>query len=355
MRRGGAGFKKDIVFGVGCYLCQTSKPAICNMQNLSQILAIYQDYQSRHPFVYQPEELYQPIDYLLHLGGKGIRPQLVLLGCFMFQEDVTPALPAAYAVEIFHNFTLMHDDIMDAAPLRRGKPTVHETFGVNSAILSGDVMLIYAYDYLAKVDRAALLPNLLRSFNKTAIEVCEGQQLDINFEKRMDVSLSEYLKMIELKTAALLGGALELGALIGGASSAQAAMLAQFGRKMGIAFQIQDDLLDVYGDPQKFGKKPGGDILQKKKTFLFLQALEAADATDKRALIHLYDNPLPDEKQQIAAVIDFFERVGVKDKILERQRSLISEAEKHLQNLQAPANKMRLLLEWAHGIVNREV
>ncbi|MCX2492266.1 polyprenyl synthetase family protein [Pedobacter sp. PF22-3] len=230
-----------------------------------------------------PKQLYDPISYIINLGGKRVRPLLVLMATELFGKDANESVHAAMAIEIFHNFTLVHDDIMDNAPLRRGQATVHEKWSTNVAILSGDVMMVEANKNLAKVN-PALLKDALDTFNATAQGVCEGQQLDMEFEKRDDVSIEEYINMIRLKTAVLLGGALKLGAIIASASAKDADLIEQFGENIGIAFQLHDDILDVYADPEKFGKQVGGDIIANKKTFLLLKALELAEGDNKTAL-----------------------------------------------------------------------
>ncbi|SDF64863.1 geranylgeranyl diphosphate synthase, type II [Pedobacter terrae] len=230
-----------------------------------------------------PKQLYDPISYIINLGGKRVRPLLVLMATELFGTDANESVHAAMAIEIFHNFTLVHDDIMDNAPLRRGQATVHEKWSTNVAILSGDVMMVEANKNLAKVN-PVFLKDTLDTFNATAQGVCEGQQLDMEFESRDDVSIEEYINMIRLKTAVLLGGALKLGAIIAGASARDADLIEQFGENIGIAFQLHDDILDVYADPEKFGKQVGGDIIANKKTFLLLKALELAEGDAETAL-----------------------------------------------------------------------
>ena len=225
------------------------------------------------PFAVTPPTLYDPCRYILQNGGKRIRPVLCLMASELFGEISEDAWHGAFGIELFHNFTLIHDDIMDKAPLRRGKPTVHEKYGESTALLSGDVMLVMAYDYLGRIDAAHLKP-VLDLFNKTAREVCEGQQLDMDFEKEAMVGLDRYIQMIELKTSVLLAASLQMGAILGGASEGNQHKLYEFGRNLGIAFQVQDDYLDAFGDPAKFGKQVGGDILSDKKTFLMIKALE---------------------------------------------------------------------------------
>ncbi len=272
---------------------------------------------------------------MMSLGGKRLRPALALLAADLFSGNPDPALPAAWAVEVFHNFTLMHDDIMDAAPLRRGKQTVHTKWNVNTGILSGDVMLIFAYQLLAEVPNPALALALIRTFNRVATEVCEGQQMDMNFEQRDDVTLSEYLRMIELKTAVLLGGALEMGALCAGANADDVGHLYEFGRLAGVAFQIQDDLLDTYGDPEKFGKQVGGDILQNKKTYLVLKALEVAPEADCAELLRRMQTNSDNPEEKVAAVRALFDRNQVPALVEAEKLRFEAEAFIHLDAVSA--------------------
>ena len=324
------------------------------MHALASLHTKISDYAAAHPFPATPRELYEPCDYMLLLGGKRLRPALVLLSCALFQDDVDRALPAAWAVELFHNFTLMHDDIMDAAPLRRGQPTVHTKWNTTTGILSGDVMLIHAYAHLARLgDTGTALSALIRTFNRVAIEVCEGQQLDVNFESRADVSLPEYLHMIELKTAVLLGGALEMGALCAGAAPADAEHLYAFGRLAGIAFQIQDDLLDTYGDPAKFGKQVGGDILQNKKTFLVLKTLEVAPAADRQEL-HLWMQSAAESPGKVAAVRALFDRNGIPALAAAAKQQFQQEAFAHLDAVSAPEARKSTLRGVVEDLLVRE-
>ncbi|WP_442985448.1 polyprenyl synthetase family protein [Saprospira sp. CCB-QB6] len=285
------------------------------MQAFQRLQNAYRAYAAQEQFGQgQPQELYQPLDYILSLGGKQMRPILLLMAAELYLgQDIEAALPAAYAIELFHNFSLMHDDIMDQADLRRGKATVHKKFDTNTAILSGDVMLVYSYKYLAQ-SAAGNLPALLDCYNETAIGVCEGQQMDMNFEQMQSVALESYIKMIELKTSVLLYGAMKMGALIGQAPAEEAELLGEFGRNMGIAFQLQDDYLDSFGDAATFGKRIGGDILQNKKTVLYIKALELAEEADKQQLLALYQQACPNEKEEekIETVKAIFERSGAK-------------------------------------------
>lgn len=252
-----------------------------------------------------PEGLYAPIDYLLALGGKRLRPVLALMSCEAFGKDVEEALPAAKAIEVFHNFTLMHDDIMDKASMRRGAQTVHEKWDVNTAILSGDAMLIQAYECLNNYD-ATQFSTLTKLLSKTALEVCEGQQYDVAFEQRTDVRIDEYLEMIRLKTAVLVGCSMQMGALVGGASKKDAELLYQFGEHLGIAFQLQDDFLDTFGDAATFGKRIGGDIAENKKTILVHLARQLGSATQIAALQDWFDKAPSNDTKKIAVVTQIF-------------------------------------------------
>ncbi|MDO8994563.1 MAG: polyprenyl synthetase family protein, partial [Daejeonella sp.] len=246
------------------------------MHSIEQLQNIINKAIAETKYTAKPAELYKPISYLMQLGGKRMRPVLVLVSTELFRGNVSKALDAAIGIELFHNFTLMHDDIMDKAPLRRGNPTVHVKWNESAAILSGDVMFVEAYKLMIRVDDS-ILRKVLDIFSDTASGVCQGQQADMNFEKRDQVSLKEYIEMIRLKTAVLLAGSMQIGALIGGAEKEQADLLYEFGENLGLAFQLQDDILDVYGDPEKFGKQVGGDILADKKTFLLIKARELAN------------------------------------------------------------------------------
>jgi len=257
-----------------------------------------------------PARLYDPIRYIMRFGGKRIRPVLLLLSSGLFNKDITIAIEAALAIETFHNFTLVHDDIMDNAPLRRGKDTVHIKWGVNNAILSGDVMMVEANKHLTNLD-TAILKDALQCFNTTAQGVCEGQQLDMEFEERADVSIEEYINMIRLKTAVLVGGSMKLGAIVGGASQHDAELLYQFGENFGIAFQLQDDILDVYGDPAKFGKQVGGDIISNKQTFLLLKLKEIATAADLSLLEEQLMNT--DYQIKISQVTGLYDKYHIRE------------------------------------------
>lgn len=276
-----------------------------------QSLEIINHHINQIQFNYKPASLFQPISYILSLGGKRVRPALVLMAYSLYKNDYEKALPAALAVEIFHNFTLLHDDLMDKATMRRGKPTVHIKWNDNLAILSGDAMLIEAYKEISKVS-PELLPKSLEIFSKIATEICCGQQLDMEFESRLDVSADEYLEMIKLKTAVLLGGALQLGALLGGASEKNIDMLYEFGTNIGLAFQLMDDILDVYGNSSTFGKRIGGDILCNKKTFMLISALR--DEREKENLCNWINKETFAEDEKIKAVTNIYNKLKIKEK-----------------------------------------
>lgn len=284
----------------------------------------------------EPYGLYEPIEYTLAAGGKRVRPQLAMIACELFGGTAEEIAPAAMALEVFHNFTLLHDDVMDHALVRRGRPTVHVKWNENTAILSGDQMLIEAYKLLSGVP-ADKLPTMLQLFNKMATEICEGQQYDVDFENQEHVAIEEYLKMIRLKTAVLLATALKMGSYIAGASSEQQDMLYQFGINIGLAFQIQDDILDVWGNPETFGKAIGGDISCNKKTFVALTAMQLADTNARTELEQWFSQTLTDNSEKITSVKALYEQVGTRIKCEEAVEQYTAQA-LHLLN-QLPQNQ----------------
>ncbi len=301
-------------------------------------------------FPASPATLYEPGDYFLQLGGKRIRPVMCLMGNELFDEILPDAYELATAIELFHNFTLVHDDIMDAAPLRRGMETVHKKYGDSVALLCGDVMMIRAYDYLNKI-QPLYLQRIMYLFNRTAREVCEGQQLDMDFEKRNDVQLDEYLHMISLKTSVLLAASLQMGAILGGASEGNCKHLYQFGLNLGIAFQIQDDYLDAFGDPEKFGKDVGGDIKQNKKTFLLLHALEVADAEQKVEIERLMaENPV----DKVPKMLAIFKACNVDVWANELKERYLQTALQHLEDIAVTKTRKAPLIELAAFLIQRE-
>ena len=283
-----------------------------NLKSIEELQDIISRAIEEVDFPLEPSELYKPIRYLLSIGGKHLRPVLVLMTADMYQFDLTKVLPQALGVELFHNFTLMHDDIMDEAPIRRGEITVHEKWNANVAILSGDVLFVKAYQLIVKTE-SRFLHKILGLFNKTAIEVCEGQQLDMNFETQVDVSMSSYLKMIRFKTAVLLACSLKIGAIVADASDEDQENLYHFGIHIGIAFQLMDDILDVYGDKKDFGKQVAGDILSNKKTCLYITAHEKANIEQRKVLDYYFSHQNFEPKQKVLEVIKVYNSIGVKE------------------------------------------
>ena len=302
----------------------------------------------------EPKNLYEPILYILSLGGKKIRPVLTLMAASLFSADYKKALPAAYAVEMFHNFTLVHDDIMDDAPLRRGKETVHEKWNINSGILSGDAMLILAYQYFENYP-PIVFQKLAQLFSKTAIEVCDGQQLDVDFETRNDVLIEEYIKMISLKTSVLIGAALKMGAIVSEASEKDADILYDFGLNLGIAFQLQDDYLDTYGNPETFGKQVGGDIIENKKTYLYLKALELASLEDKELLHKFYQSKLKENKEKIKLVKQIFDKYQIPFFIKDLINNYSQKAFSVLDNINISEEAKNGLLQFGKALMTRKV
>ncbi len=299
----------------------------------------------------EPKLLYEPVSYTLSNGGKRMRPLLVLMGCKVFSDDVSQAVHPAIGIEIFHNFTLLHDDIMDNAPIRRGKPSVHNKWNNNIAILSGDAMMILAYQELCKTD-SSVLSQVLEIFNKTALEVCEGQQLDMDFETSDNVSISDYVNMIRLKTAVVLAGGLKVGAIIGKTDAEQANLLYQFGLNTGIAFQLQDDILDVYGEVQKVGKQKGGDIISSKKTFLLLKALELADGEQAKGLRKWLNSDAETEK--VNAVTEIYNQLGIRKLAEERMWHYYNEGISNLNQVKGDDDWIEMLRSFSHNLMHRE-
>lgn len=322
------------------------------MHSISQLQALLHQAIADSQYPDHPKELYEPITYLMDLGGKRMRPVSVLMACNLFSDNIGTAIKPALAIEVFHNFTLMHDDIMDNAPLRRGKPTVHNRWNNNVAILSGDVMLVEAYKLIMQVD-PSILPEVLTIFSDTAVGVCEGQQIDMNFENLHHVHEADYLNMIRLKTAVLLAAALKIGSLIGGASKNDADLLYEFGINLGLAFQLHDDILDVYGDPEKFGKQVGGDILANKKTFLLIKALESAsDETQKNIRRWMEANDAPVEK--VAAMTAIYDQLRVKELAEARMAAYAAKALHCLDLVNADPARKAFLSAFASSLSTRE-
>jgi geranylgeranyl diphosphate synthase type II len=320
------------------------------MHSFNDLTADFAERFNVSHFPGEPVSLYEPGQYFLHLGGKRIRPVMCLMGNELFDTINPDAYHVATAIELFHNFTLIHDDIMDKAPLRRGMETVHNKYGENTALLSGDVMLIKAYDYLNKID-SRYLHKIINLFNKTAREVCEGQQLDMDYEKQENVSLDHYLKMVELKTSVLIAASLQLGAILGGAGEGNAKHLYEFGRNLGIAFQIQDDYLDAFGDPEKFGKQVGGDIVANKKTFLLIHAMEVATGSSAEELRHLLSGNEPEKVQKVLSI---FKDCGVDQWARQLKDKYVDTAHQHLEDIAVVSIRKKPLRELASFLVQRD-
>ena len=322
------------------------------MKSAKQIQECFESYLQGLDYSRQPDELYAPIRYVLSLGGKRIRPTFLIMAYNMYADDIESVFSTAAGMEIFHNFTLLHDDLMDRADMRRGKATVHKKWNDNTAILSGDGMLVLAYRYLAE-SSAPDLKKVLDLANETFTGIMEGQQYDMEFETRDDVREEEYIEMIRLKTSVLLAACVQMGAMLGGASEHDSELLYEFGEKIGLAFQLQDDLLDVYGDPAVFGKKIGGDILCNKKTYLYINAYRLADGKQKSELDRwaVYDGNDPDSK--IAGVRAIYDAVGVKALSEKLINSYFDEAMKKLDQVNLSADRKSLLREYAGSLLNR--
>ena len=322
------------------------------MKSAKQIQECFEGYLQGLDYSRRPDELYAPIRYVLSLGGKRIRPTFLIMAYNMYADDIERVFSTAAGMEIFHNFTLLHDDLMDRADMRRGKATVHKKWNDNTAILSGDGMLVLAYRYLAE-SSAPELKKVLDLANETFTGIMEGQQYDMEFETRDDVCEDEYIEMIRLKTSVLLAACVQMGAMLGGATPLDQKLLYEFGEKIGLAFQLQDDLLDVYGDPAVFGKKIGGDILCNKKTYLYINAYRLADGGQKSEMDRwaVYDGNDPDSK--IAGVRAIYDAVGVKALSEKLINSYFDEAMNKLDQVNLPADRKSLLREYAGSLLNR--
>lgn len=324
------------------------------MNTISNYKQIVENYIDAIEIEKNPKELYEPIRYILSLGGKQLRPVLTLFSAEIFGSDSSKAIHAAAAIELFHNFSLIHDDIMDQAPLRRGKQTVHQKWNLNTGILSGDAMLILAYQFFEKYE-PAIFRELAKLFSKTALEVCEGQQLDINFETLSEVTEQEYLKMIEYKTAVLVGAALEMGAIVAQADADKRTAIYNFGKYLGIAFQLQDDYLDAFGDAETFGKIVGGDILENKKTYLYISALRNADKNQKEMLLNWFASDSINHHQKIDAVKDIFIQTKAVEAIEEKIELYTNKSLEVLQTLEISEYYKQELHQFALDLMNRVV
>lgn len=321
-------------------------------------IPFYQEIISKHftalTIKNEPKNLYDPIKYILSLGGKRIRPVLTLMTTEIFNSGYEKALAAATAVEVFHNFSLIHDDIMDDAPLRRGNETVHEKWDINTGILSGDAMLILAYQYFEKYE-----PNIFRElanlFSKTALEVCEGQQWDVDFETRDNVTIPEYIKMIQYKTAVLVAAAMKMGAIVAETSEENANLIYDFGLNLGIAFQLQDDYLDAFGDPETFGKQVGGDIIENKKTYLYLKAIEFSKPEVREQLLHLFSIRPTDNADKIVSIKNIFNTTGASNATLEAIKEYTHKAFLTLEQMNIEQDKKNVLKIFGENLMGRKV
>ena len=302
----------------------------------------------------EPKNLYEPIKYIIGLGGKRLRPVLTLMATEVFDADYHKALSAATAIEVFHNFSLIHDDIMDDAPLRRGHETVHEKWDINTGILSGDAMLILAYQYFEAYE-PKIFQELAKLFSKTALEVCEGQQYDVDFEQRDNVTIPEYLKMIEYKTAVLVGAAMKMGAIVAETSEENKNLIYDFGLNLGIAFQLQDDYLDAFGNPETFGKQVGGDIIENKKTYLYLKALEFSNDSEKEQLLHLFSIQPTDNSDKISSVKNIFNTTGSSDATQTAIQEYTYKAFDTLKEMNISEDKKALLRSFGEKLMSRNV
>ena len=318
----------------------------------------YQDLISRHfesiKYQKEPYNLYEPIRYILSLGGKRLRPVLTLMATEVFDVDCQKALAAATAVEVFHNFSLIHDDIMDDAPLRRGNETVHEKWNINTGILSGDAMLILAYQYFEAYE-PKIFQELAKLFSKTALEVCEGQQYDVDFETRDDVTIPEYLKMIEYKTAVLVAAAMKMGAIVAETTEENKNLIYDFGLNLGLAFQLQDDYLDAFGNPETFGKQVGGDIIENKKTYLYLKAMEFASLNEKEQLLHLFSFQSSENTDKINSVKGIFNQTGASAATQKAIENYTFKALETLEKMNIGNDKKAILKAFAENLMSRNV
>ena len=324
------------------------------MRAISQYQDIIQAHFNALDLTKEPNNLYEPIRYILSLGGKRLRPVLTLMATEVFDVDCEKAIPAATAVEVFHNFSLIHDDIMDDAPLRRGNETVHEKWDLNTGILSGDAMLILAYQFFENYE-PAVFRDLAKLFSKTALEVCEGQQYDVDFETRDDVTIPEYLKMIEYKTAVLVGAAMKMGAIVAETSTENANAIYDFGLNLGIAFQLQDDYLDAFGDPETFGKQVGGDIIENKKTYLYLKALAFSKAEEKEQLLHLFSIHPTDNTDKVQSVKQIFTQTGADAATQQAIQDFTLKAFQTLDAMNISDDKKAVLRAFGNKLMSRKV
>ena len=324
------------------------------MQNIEAYQKSFITYLEDFTTDKEPKNLYEPINYILKLGGKRLRPVLTLMTAEIFDGKAEEAMKAALSVEVFHNFSLVHDDIMDDAPLRRGKETVHEKWDINTGILSGDAMLILAYQLFENYE-PYVFQALAKLFSKTALEVCEGQQYDVDFETRDNVTIPEYLKMIEYKTAVLVGAAMKMGAIVAEASEEDQNSIYNFGRYLGIAFQLQDDYLDAFGNPKTFGKQVGGDILENKKTYLYLKTLELGSSKEQSSLVLTMSDTSISDKNKIDKIKELFNYSGASEATQKAVRNYTEKAFKVLKSLNISEDKKQILRLFGEQLMNRRV
>ena len=323
------------------------------MKSTEQLLELISKEIEQQKFGAEPHELYEPLRYIMALGGKRLRPLLATMSYSLFKDDVASILPQAIAVEVFHNFTLMHDDIMDEAPLRRTKPTVHEKWNSNTAILSGDVMLVKAYELLIENEHPSTI-KVLKAFNQCAAEVCEGQQFDMDFESQAEVTEESYLEMIRLKTAVLLGFSLEMGAMLAETDSENCKALRDFGINIGLGFQLKDDLLDVYADASKFGKQVGGDIIANKKTFLLISALKLANKKQRAALDGWIGKSDFKPAEKVKAVTKIYDELDIRSLTENKMNEYFQKGFQSLRKVNAPLHKKAILRGFAESLIDRE-
>ena len=324
------------------------------MHDISQYQEFFINYLENQSISKEPKNLYEPITYILGLGGKRMRPVLTLMAAEVFDAEYKIALPAAMAVEVFHNFSLVHDDIMDDAPLRRGKITVHEKWNINTGILSGDAMLILAYQYFEQYE-PTVFRDLAKLFSKTALEVCEGQQWDVDFEERNNVTIAEYLKMIEYKTAVLVAAAMKMGAIVAKTSEKEADLIYDFGLNLGLAFQLQDDYLDAFGDPETFGKQVGGDIIENKKTYLYLKAIEFSSTEKAAELQKLFGLQLEDNSEKIETAKAIFNESGASEATQQAIEIYTFKAFETLEKMNINTEKKDILRTFGENLMGRKV
>lgn len=324
------------------------------MHDISQYQDFFIEYLKKQDIHKEPINLYEPIEYILGLGGKRMRPVLTLMAAEVFDTDYKVALPAAMAVEVFHNFSLVHDDIMDDAPLRRGQVTVHEKWNLNTGILSGDAMLILAYQYFEQYE-PVIFRDLAKLFSKTALEVCEGQQWDVDFEQRNNVTIPEYLKMIEFKTAVLVAAAMKMGAIVAKTSEKEADFIYDFGLNLGLAFQLQDDYLDAFGDPETFGKQVGGDIIENKKTYLYIKALEFSSEEKALELQKLFSSQLEDNTAKVETAKAIFNESGASKATKDAIEMYTFKAFETLEKMDINAEKKSILRTFGENLMGRKV